>query len=148
AGYVSGASALDVYAPWQTFVVALGAPLVAYATYEYLGKKLIDEHKLLPVFAAAGTYGLIMVGLIKWGTPRSGYVGIEEGAYAFQHAEINLLWQVIGIAACLGGGMLTAAVLSFVFSKTIGMRVSDDEQAAGLDKTYWGLETEDDPVVT
>ena len=52
--------ALDVYVPWQAFLVALGAPFVAYAVYEFIGKQLVDEHKLLPVFAAAGTYGIIM----------------------------------------------------------------------------------------
>ena len=51
AGYVSGAPALDVYEPWQAFLVALGAPFVAYAVYEFIGRKLVDEHKLLPVFA-------------------------------------------------------------------------------------------------
>jgi ammonia channel protein AmtB len=146
AGYVANAPALDVYEPWQAFLVALAAPFAAYATYEYLGRKLVDEHKLLPVFAAAGSFGLIMVGLIDWGTAKGGYVGIEEGAYAFQHSEINVLWQLIGIAVCLGLGVLTAAVLSFIFERTIGMRVTDDDQAAGLDAVLWELQPEDGPV--
>jgi ammonia channel protein AmtB len=144
AGYVSCAPALDVYEPWQAFLVALGAPFAAYAVYEFIGRKLVDEHKLLPVFAAAGTYGLIMVGLVAWGTDHGGYVGIEEGAYAFQNAEINVFWQLIGIAVCLGAGVVTAAVLSFIFERTIGMRVSDDEQASGLDAALWGLQPEDE----
>jgi Amt family ammonium transporter len=143
AGYVSGAPALDVYEPWQAFLVALGAPFAAYAVYEYIGRKLVDEHKLLPVFAGAATYGFIMVGLIAWGTKHGGYVGIEEGTYAFQNAEINVFWQLIGIAVCFGLGVLTAAVLSFIFERTIGMRVPDDDQAAGLDATLWELQPED-----
>jgi ammonium transporter, Amt family len=146
AGYVSAAPALDVYEPWQAFLVALAAPFAAYAVYEYIGRKLVDEHKLLPVFAAAGTYGFIMVGLIEWGTKHGGYVGIEEGTYAFQNAEINVLWQLIGIAVCFGVGVLTAAVLSFIFERTIGMRVPDDDQAAGLDPGLWDLQPEDGPV--
>jgi ammonium transporter, Amt family len=144
AGYVSGAPALDVYEPWQAFLVALGAPFAAYAVYEFLGRKLVDEHKLLPVFAAAGTYGMIMVGLVSWGTAHGGYVGIEEGTYAFQNAEINVLWQLIGVAVCFGLGMVTAAVLSFVLERTIGLRVPDDEQAEGLDRGLWDLEDVDD----
>jgi ammonia channel protein AmtB len=146
AGYVANAPALDVYLPWQAFLVALAAPFPAYAVYEYLGRKLVDEHKLLPVFAAAGTFGMIMVGLIDWGTAKGGYFGIEEGAYAFQHSEINVFWQLIGIAVCFGLGVLTAAVLSFIFERTIGMRVSDDDQAAGLDAILWELQPEDGPV--
>jgi ammonium transporter, Amt family len=144
AGYVSGAPALDVYEPWQAFLVALVAPFAAYAVYEYLGRKYVDEHKLLPVFAAAGTYGMIMVGLISWGTATGGYLGIEEGTYAFQNAEINVLWQLIGVVVCFGLGMLTAAVLSFIFERTIGLRISDDEQAEGLDQSLWEVEDVDD----
>ena len=40
--------ALDVYEPWQAFLVALAAPFTAYAVYEFIGRKLVDEHKLLP----------------------------------------------------------------------------------------------------
>jgi ammonia channel protein AmtB len=142
AGYVANAPALDVYEPWQAFLVALAAPFAAYAVYEFIGRKLVDEHKLLPVFAAAGTFGLIMVGLIAWGTDQGGYVGIEEGTYAFQNAEINVFWQLIGIVVCFGVGVVTAAVLSFIFERTIGMRVPDDDQADGLDSVLWGLEDE------
>jgi ammonia channel protein AmtB len=148
AGYVSGAPALDVYEPWQAFLVALGAPFAAYAVYEFLGRKLIDEHKLLPVFAAAGTYGFIMVGLIEWGTAHGGYLGIEEGTYAFQNAEINVFWQLLGVVVCFGLGMLTAAVLSFIFERTGGMRITDDKQAEGLDLTLWDLEDVDDVVIS
>jgi ammonium transporter, Amt family len=146
AGYVANAPALDVYEPWQAFLVALVAPFPAYAVYEYLGRRLVDEHKLLPVFAAAGTFGMVMVGLLEWGTAKGGYLGIEEGAYAFQHSEINVLWQLIGIAVCFGVGVVTAAVLSFIFERTIGMRVPDDDQAMGLDAVLWGLQPEDGPV--
>ncbi len=73
AGYVSGAAGLDVYRPWQMFLVAMGAPFVAYAVYEFLRKKKIDEHKLIPLFIGAGTYGLLMVGVLHGGTRRCEY---------------------------------------------------------------------------
>jgi len=146
AGYVSGAPALDVYEPWQAFLVALGAPFTAYAAYEFIGRKLVDEHKLLPVFGAAGTYGMIMVGLVAWGTKHGGYVGIEEGTYAFQNAEINVFWQLIGVVVLFGVGVLTALVLSFIFDRTIGMRVSEDDQVTGLDEHLWELQPENGQV--
>ena len=145
AGYVSGAAGLDVYLPWQMFLVAMGAPFVAYAVYEFLHKMKIDEHKLIPLFIGAGTYGLLMVGLLKAGTPRGGWLGIEEGPYAFQHGEISLLMQFVGAVACIGTGVVTALVLAFIFKHTIGMKVSEEDQATGLDKVYWGLETDVEP---
>jgi ammonia channel protein AmtB len=86
-----------------------------------------------------------MVGLIAAGTPRGGYFGIEEGAYAFQHGEISLVMQLAGIAVSLGMGIVTAWVLSFLFERTIGMRVSDEDQAEGLDKVFWGIEPDVNP---
>ncbi|WP_284451026.1 ammonium transporter [Methylophaga thalassica] len=147
AGYVSGASGFDVYIPWQMFLVAFGSPLVAYVIYEFLQKREIDEHKLLPLFAGVGSYGLIMTGLLHIGTPRGGYVGITEGAYAFQHGEIGVLMQVVGIVVCLGTGIVTAFILSFILERTIGMRITDEEQAIGLDKVHWGLDSDVSPEV-
>lgn len=144
AGYVAGASGFDVYVPWQMFLVALGAPLVAYAVYELTLKLQIDEHKLIPLFIGAGSYGLLMLGILKSGTPRGGYLGIEEGAFAFQHGEISFLMQLTGVAVCIGFGVITAIVLAFVLEHTIGLRVSEEDQADGLDKALWGITTDVD----
>ncbi len=145
AGYVSGAAGLDVYLPWQMFLVAMGAPFVAYAVYEFLHKLKIDEHKLIPLFIGVGTYGLLMVGLLKAGTPRGGWLGIEEGPYAFQHGEISFLMQLVGAAACIGAGVVTASVLAFVLKRTTGLKVPEEDQAKGLDRLYWGIEPDVEP---
>ncbi|MFN3823404.1 MAG: ammonium transporter [Pseudorhodobacter sp.] len=145
AGYVAGASGFDVYLPWQMFLVALGAPVVSYVVYEFtLGRKL-DEHKLLPLFLGAGSYGIIMLGIVKSGTPRGGYIGIEEGIYAFQHGQIGLVMQVLGVIVCLGAGAVTALVTAFALKFTIGLQMTEDEMADGLDGARWGL---DDDVMT
>ncbi|MEX1200122.1 MAG: ammonium transporter [Methylophaga sp.] len=142
AGYVSGASGFDVYVPWQIFLVALGAPIIAYMIYEFMQKRQIDEHRLLPLFAGVGSYGLIMTGLLKSGVPRGGFLGIDEGIYAFQHGEISVLMQLVGIVVCLGLGIITAFIMSFILERTTGLRVSEEDQAKGLDRVYWGIETD------
>lgn len=139
AGYVSGASGFDVYAPWQMFLVALAAPFAAWAVYEFTLSREVDEHKLFPLFLGAGIFGLIAVGLIKAGTPRGGFFGVTEGPYAFQHGEIGIVMQIVGIVTCVGAGMLTAAVTAFFLERTVGLRVSEEDQAIGLDQVYWGL---------
>lgn len=142
AGYVSGASGFDVYLPWQMFLVALGAPVAAYLVYEFTQKRKFDEHKLLPLFLGAGSYGLILLGIFKAGTPRGGYFGIEEGAYAFQHGTIGLGMQIVGVVVCLGAGAVTALVTGLVLKATIGLKVSDEDMAEGLDSLRWGVETD------
>ena len=138
--YVAGAPAFDIYEPWQMFLVALGAPIACYVVYEFSQRRGWDEHKLTPLFLGAGTYGLLMVGLIKWGEPQGGYFGLTEGEFAFQNAEVNVFWQALGIVVAVGLGVVTAAVMAFILERTIGLRLSEEEQVAGIDGPVWGLD--------
>jgi ammonium transporter, Amt family len=138
-GYVACAPAFDVYKPWQTLLVALGAPIACYAAYEFSQSRRFDEHKLTPLFLGAGSYGLIMVGLVSWGTAQGGYFGVTEGDFAFQNAEINVFWQILGLVVVVGAGVVTAWVLAFILERTIGLRLSEEEQIAGVDLGDWDL---------
>ncbi|MBL4916275.1 ammonium transporter [Szabonella alba] len=142
AGYVAGASGFDVYLPWQIFLVALGAPVVAWLVYEFTLRRGLDEHKLIPLFIGAGSYGLIMLGIVKAGTPRGGYIGIEEGIYAFQNGQIGLVMQVVGVVVCIGAGVVTALVTAMVAKATVGLAVTEEEMVEGLDGLYWGLQAD------
>ncbi len=139
AGYVAGAPAFDVYKPWQMFLVSAFALLVAYAVYEWSQRRGPDEHKLVPLFLGVGSYGILMTGLVDWGTRQSGYFGIDSGDYAFQHAEMNVGWHALGLAVCLGAGLLTAYALVSVLERTIGLRTSEDFQVDGYDARHWDL---------
>ena len=143
AGYVSGAPAFDVYEPWQMLLVAMAAPLVAYAVYEWMQRREIDEHKLIPLFLGVGSYGILMVGLIDWGTAGGGYFGVTEGDYAFQNAEMNVGWQALGLAVCIAAGLATGSVMTFILERTIGLRASEDVQVAGYDIRYWDIVHDD-----
>jgi ammonium transporter, Amt family len=145
-GYVACAVAFDVYKPWQTLLVAMGAPIACYAVYEFSQGRRFDEHKLTPLFLGAGSYGLIMVGLVSWGTEKGGYFGVTEGDYAFQNAEINLLWQIVGLVVIVGTGVVTAWILAFILERTIGLRLSEEEQVAGVDAGDWDLVGDLGPV--
>jgi ammonia channel protein AmtB len=145
-GYVACAPAFDVYKPWQTLLVAMGAPIVCYAVYEFSQGRRFDEHKLTPLFLGAGTYGLIMVGLVSWGVDKGGYFGVTEGDYAFQNASINVFWQLLGLVVVVGTGVVTAWVLATILERTIGLRLSDEEQVAGVDLRGWDLTSDLEPV--
>lgn len=137
AGYVVGSPAFDIYAPWEQFLVSASAPLVAYAVYEWTQKREIDEHKLINLFLGVGSYGILMAGVLNWGTAGGGYFGLTEGDYAFQHAEINLLWQAIGLAVCIAAGLLTGWVMTAILGRNLG--VTEDVQVTGYDATYWDI---------
>ena len=137
AGYVAGSPAFDIYAPWEMFLVSAAAPLVAYGVYEWTQKREIDEHKLINLFLGVGSYGILMAGVLNWGTAGGGYFGVTEGDYAFQHAEINLLWQAIGLAVCVAAGLLTGWIMTAILGRNLG--VSEEVQVTGYDATYWDI---------
>ena len=137
AGYVVGSPGFDIYAPWEQFLVSASAPLVAYAVYEWTQKREFDEHKLIPLFLGVGSYGILMVGVLNWGTAGGGYFGVTEGDYAFQHAEVNLLWQAIGLVVCIAAGLATGWVMTAILGRNLG--VSEEVQVAGYDATYWDI---------
>jgi Amt family ammonium transporter len=146
AGYVAGSPAFDIYAPWEMFLVSAAAPLVAYAVYEWTQKREFDEHKLTPLFLGVGSYGILILGVLNWGTAGGGYFGITEGDYAFQHAEVNLLWQAIGLAVCLAAGLATGWITAYILERTTGLGVSEDVQVAGYDGRYWDIVHDLEPM--
>jgi ammonium transporter, Amt family len=91
-----------------------------------------------------------MVGLIEWGTKQSGYFGVEEGDYAFQHAEMNVGWQALGLVVCIVVGLVTAWVLAAILERTTGLRADDETIEAGFDLRTWEIvhDLEPQPVGT
>jgi ammonia channel protein AmtB len=145
AGYVAGSPGFDIYEPWEMFLVALAAPLVAYAVYEWTQRRKWDEHKLTPLFLGAGSFGLIMVGLLNWGTEQGGYLGLDSGDYAFQNASINVFWQLLGIVVAVGLGVVTAAVLAPILERTIGLKADEEVLVEGFDWHEWAVEHDIEP---
>jgi ammonium transporter, Amt family len=139
AGYVAGSPAFDIYAPWEMLLVSMAAPLVAYAVYEWTQKREIDEHKLIPLFLGVASYGILIAGVLNWGTPGGGYFGVTEGDYAFQNAEVNLLWQAIGLAVCIAAGLAVGGLVAAFFDRRGGLTEIEDVQVAGNDATYWEI---------
>jgi len=146
AGYVANSSALDIYAPWQAFLVALGGPVVAFLIYSWLHKRHVDEHKLFPVFLGSGIYGLLALGFIKWGLPRGGYYGIEDGTFAFQNNVVTPWWQLTGIVFVIVVGLTTGLVMVLLLKAIGRLEVDPDVQADGLDVAYWDTEPDVQPL--
>ena len=63
-----------------------------------------------------------MAGFVGWGDKQSGFFGITQGPYAFQHAEITPWWQLVGIGATVGITAIAVIVILGVLEKTVGLR--------------------------
>ncbi|MBS1677357.1 MAG: ammonium transporter [Actinobacteria bacterium] len=143
-GPLSGAvicgTMLDVAMPWVVFLISLLGPLVAIGTANLLKRVEIDEPKVIPLALGPGIVGALLCGFVEWGTKTGGYPGLK-GAYALQHAEITPWWQLAGVVVTMLLAGIPCLLICLAFERTKGgLRISEAEELAGLDKTYWGID--------
>jgi len=134
-GYVTGTTGFDVLKPWQMLLVAMVGPLVVAAAYTWANRRGIDDTKVTPL--ACGTIaGVILVGIVARGTPTGGYFGVQ-GEFGFQHAEINLWWQLVGVLVTAGVAAASALVLVVGLGAVMNLRVSEHDETSGIDAARW-----------
>jgi len=86
-----------------------------------------------------GIWGTIAVGLFATETaPGFAVAGIGEGLF-YGGGTAQLVKQLGGIGATAGWTIVTILIAFFVIKKTIGLRVSEEEEISGLDATEHGL---------
>jgi ammonia channel protein AmtB len=136
-GYISGAALFDVTKPWIMLLVALPAPFIGLGTAKLLDRIGIDESKVVPLTLGTGIYAALVPGIVASGTSDGGFFGVTTGEFAFQHAHITFLWQLIGVLVTVGISLAAALILCFILEKTIGLRVSEEAEIIGLDRYYW-----------
>lgn len=139
-GYIAAASVADVIEPWQMLLVSLGAPLVAYGTYRLLKRLRIDDGKFGPLALGPVIWGILVGGFTEWGERTGGYFGITEGDYAFQHARITPLGQLVGLVVVV---LVVAAVtltVATLLDRRGRLRLTDEERERGMDELFWDAE--------
>lgn len=143
-GPLSGAvicgTLFDVGMPWEVFLISLLGPIVAFGTAGLMQRFRIDEPKVIPLALGPGIVGALLCGFVEWGTKTGGYPGLE-GAYALQHAEITPWWQLAGIVLTMLLAAIPCYLICIAFERSKGgLRITEAEELAGLDQTYWGLD--------
>jgi ammonia channel protein AmtB len=136
-GYVSVTTFNDIGSGWYLFFVGFAAVYAGYGTSLLLQRLRIDEDKLGPLVLGPGIFGCLAGGFLTWGTKTGGIPGIEEGTYAFQSAEVAPWWQLLGLVVAVGGAFLFVTAVCLVLERTTGLRVTREQEIAGLDATYW-----------
>lgn len=132
-GITAGCDALDALG--STVVGIVSGFLVVFVV-EFLDLKLhIDDPVgAVGVHLANGVWGTIAVGLLANPSAPAGLKGL------FYTGDFTLLGvQSLGIAAILAWTIVMMTLTFFILKKTIGLRVSAEEEIKGLDKTEHGL---------
>ncbi|MFT5887216.1 MAG: Amt family ammonium transporter [Zhongshania sp.] len=124
-GYVGPAGAM---------VIGLSAGVVCF--YATLGIKQVlkidDSLDVFPVHGVGGILGTFLVGIFA-----SSELGVFSGQGLAEGMTIatQLKVQVIGIAATFAYTAVVSGLILYTIDKLIGLRVSADEEAQGLDTT-------------
>lgn len=134
AGLVAITAGAAYVAPWSAVVIgAIGALVMVWATGFVERKLRVDD----PVGAIAchgfaGVWGLLAVGIFADGT-YGGVAGLVAGEIG------QLVAQVISAAVLVAWALGTGLLLFWVLKRTLGLRVSPEEEEMGLDLTEHGL---------
>lgn len=132
-GITAGCDALDAIG---AIVVGLVSGILVVVVVEFLDIKLhIDDPVgAVGVHCANGIWGTLAVGLLANPKAPAGLSGL------FYTGSFKLLGiQVIGILAVAAWTAITITIAFKIIEKTIGLRVSAEEEIKGLDSTEHGL---------
>ncbi|MEU1401192.1 ammonium transporter [Streptomyces sp. NPDC005728] len=89
-----------------------------------------DSLDVVGVHMVGGIIGSLLIGFFATGKGQSTATGVFYGNHSFDQ-----LWkQCAGVFAVLAYSLIVSAVLAFLLDKTIGMRVSEDEEISGIDQ--------------
>lgn len=149
AGLVTITAGCDTVSPVSAAIIGALAGFVVVFGIEFIDQKLkIDDPVgAVGVHGLNGLLGTICVGLFSDGSG-------TEGLGLFLGGGVSLLGvQLLGAVAIIAWVAVTMTIVFAVIKKTIGLRVSREEELAGLDimehgleNSYAGFLTQDDAV--
>ena len=132
AGLVSITAGCSVVDPWAAAIIgALAGALVVFSV-EFFDKiiKIDDPVGAISVHGVCGAFGTIMIG----------FFAREDGLFTTGHWE-RLAIQCIGVVSVAAFVAIAIFIVFTIIKKTVGLRVSAEEEIGGLDPVEHGLET-------
>ncbi len=123
-GLVGITAGADLMSPFESILIGLLAGIIVV-----LGVALIDRLKLDDPVGAVAVH--LICGI--WGTLAVGILGAKAGGDQF-------LFQLAGVGAAATFCSLTAFIIIMTLKKTIGIRVSKEEEVEGLDIHEHGMD--------
>ncbi|OSC72515.1 ammonium transporter [Streptomyces sp. WA6-1-16] len=88
-----------------------------------------DSLDVVGVHLVGGIIGSVLVGFFATGGVQSDAAGLFYGGGVEQLGK-----QVVGVIAVLAYSLVVSAVIALAIHKTIGMRVSEDDEISGIDQ--------------
>jgi Amt family ammonium transporter len=119
----------DIVSPGSALIMGMIAGLALVFAVEFIDKKLkIDDPVgAISVHGVCGALGTIMVGIFS-----------TDGGIINGGGTTLLTTQLIGVGTVMAWALSLGFIVFFIAKKTIGIRVSREEEEKGLDITEHG----------
>ena len=130
AGLVAITAGCDLVTPVGAAIIGLVAGVLVVFAVEFFEKKakVDDPVGAVSVHGVCGAVGTILTGLFA-----------EEIGLFYGGGFSFLLIQILGVLSVIAWVVIVMTIIFFVIKKTIGLRVSAEEEIAGLDIKEHGL---------
>ena len=140
AGLVAITAGTETVSPMAALIIGVISGFVVVYGCEFLEKKakIDDPVGAIAVHGFNGALGTVMVGIFSF---NEGIVGAFKGNTSFADAFRFLSIQVLGVAAVALWVIITMTALFLIIKKTVGLRVSKEEEIGGLDFSEHNLAT-------
>ena len=122
---------------WAAPLIGLVGGLIVVPSILAIDKRLDDPVGVLSAHGIAGVWGTLSCGLFT--SPRlAEYAGIGDGGLVYNGSFGQLGDQALGVVVAFAAVLILSYVTFWVIAKTVGLRVSPEEELAGLDITEHG----------
>jgi len=124
--------------PWAGVIIgAIAGTIVPLGVYA-IDKRIDDPVGALTAHGLCGIWGTLACGLFT--SPRlAEYNGFGEGGLVYTGSFGQLGTQALGVVVVFAFVFTLSFVTFFIIKKTYGLRVSEEEEEAGLDITEHGM---------
>ncbi|MAU58157.1 MAG: ammonium transporter [Flavobacteriaceae bacterium] len=129
AGLVAITAGCNVVGPVSAIIIGLFAGILVDVAVIFIDKLKIDD----PVGAIAvhginGFFGTIAVGLFA-----------SDGGLFFGGGTSQLITQIIGVLTIASFSFIFTFIIMTILKKTVGVRISREEEIAGIDSVSFGI---------
>ena len=130
AGLVSITAGCNVVGPGAAIIIGLIAGILVDVAVLYVDKLKVDDPVgAIAVHGVNGLFGTIAVGLFA-----------TEGGLLFGGGTTLLTTQVLGVVVIAAFAFSLTYVTMFVLKTTLGIRISKEEEIAGIDESTFGVD--------
>ena len=139
AGLVSITAGCGTVGPIPAFLIGgIGGVIVVFSVLFLDRVKVDDPVGAVSVHGTCGIWGVLAIGL--WAKYDDAFLGRDDAGLFYGGGVSQLVMQAVMLLIIIAWVVPTSAIVFFALKKTIGVRVSADEEISGLDIGEHGLE--------